>query len=131
MADQFQFELVAPEKLLFSAPVDMVVVPGIDGDFAVLPDHAPILSSMRPGSLEITSGGETQRIFVRGGFAEATPESLTVLAEFALPLDELDVDVLNQQIKDTQEDFEDARDDETRRRAREKLDHLEQIKAVL
>jgi F-type H+-transporting ATPase subunit epsilon len=131
MADQFQFELVAPEKLLFSAPVDMVVVPGIDGNFAVLPGHAPILSSMRPGSLEITTGGETQRIFVRGGFAEATPESLTVLAEFALPLDELDVDVLNQQIKDMQEDFEDARDDETRRRAKEKLDHLEQIKAAL
>jgi len=132
MSDTFHFELVSPEKLLFSADVEMVVVPGSEGDFAILPGHAPILSTMRPGMLDIQiSGSESKRIFVRGGFADASPLSLTVLAEFALPEDELDRGILKQQIQNAEEDVADATDDMLRNRAQEHLDHLRVIEDAL
>ena len=91
MADQVQFELVAPERLLVSEPVDMVVVPGSEGDFGVLPGHAPLISTVRPGVIETYSGKAVKdRIFVAGGFAEVPRERCTVLAEEALPLAEID-----------------------------------------
>lgn len=132
MADTFHFELVSPVKLLFSAEVEMVVVPGVEGDFAVMPGHAPVLSTVRPGMLDISlSGGEKQRIFVRGGFADAAPDALTVLAEFAIPESELDKEVLKQQIQDAQEDADDATTDDARNRAQEHLDHLMKIDSAL
>ncbi len=132
MPDTFHFELVSPEKLLFSADVEMVVVPGSEGNFAIMPQHAPTLSTMRPGMLDIQiSASENKRIFVRGGFADASPASLTVLAEFALPEDELDRDILKQQIKNAKEDVADAKDDQTRNRAQEHLDHLRVIEEAL
>ncbi len=132
MPDTFHFELVSPEKLLFSADVEMVVVPGSEGNFAIMPQHAPTLSTMRPGMLDIQiSASENKRIFVRGGFADASPASLTVLAEFALPEDELDRDILKQQIKNAEEDVADAKDDQMRNRAQEHLDHLRVIEEAL
>jgi F-type H+-transporting ATPase subunit epsilon len=132
MADTIHFELVSPEKLLFSADVEMVVVPGSEGNFAIMPGHAPVLSTMRPGMLDIQiSNSENKRIFVRGGFADASPSSLTVLAEFALPEDELDRDILKQQIRNSEEDVADAKDDGQRNRAQEHLDHLRVIEEAL
>src|SRR5919107_3579369 len=91
MADQVAFELVSPERLLVSQPVDMVVVPGSEGDFGVLPGHAPLISTVRPGVIEIYAGKAVKdRIFVAGGFAEVTRERCTVLAEEAMPLQDLD-----------------------------------------
>ena len=91
MPDQVQFELVTPERLLLSQPVDMVVVPGTEGNFGVLPGHALLISTIRPGTIEVYEGQSvTQRIFVAGGFAEVTPERCTVLADEALPADALD-----------------------------------------
>jgi F-type H+-transporting ATPase subunit epsilon len=85
-----QFELVTPERLLVSEEVDMVVVPGTEGNFGVLPGHAPLISTIRPGTVDIYSGNTiTERIFVVGGIAEVTPERCTVLADEALPPDEL------------------------------------------
>ena len=90
MAEQIQFELVSPEALLMSRPVDMVVVPGVEGDFGALPQHAPFISTLRPGVISVFEGNQvTDRVFVAGGFAEVTAERCTVLAERALPLRDL------------------------------------------
>ena len=86
MAEPFQFDLVSPERLLMSEPVDQVVVPGSEGYFTVLKDHAPFMSTLKPGVVEVTRGGDNERIFVRGGFADVSVEGLTILAEQAIPL---------------------------------------------
>ncbi len=91
MPDRVQFELVTPERLLLSQAVEMVVVPGTEGNFGVLPGHALLISTIRPGTIEVYEGqAVTQRIFVAGGFAEVTPERCTVLADEAVPADALD-----------------------------------------
>jgi F-type H+-transporting ATPase subunit epsilon len=91
MAERVQFELVTPERLLLSEMVEMVVVPGTEGNFGVLPGHAPLISSIRPGTIDVYEGQTvTRRIFVVSGIAEVTPERCTVLADEALPPDELD-----------------------------------------
>lgn len=90
MADKVKFELVSPEKMLISADVDMVVVPGTEGYFGVLPGHAPLISTVRPGTIDIYQGSAvTERLFVAGGFAEVTAERCTVLADEAMPVSEL------------------------------------------
>jgi len=132
MAEAFKFELVAPAKLLMSLDVEQVVVPGSEGYFAILKGHAPVMSNLKPGVVEVqVSGSEQKRIFVRGGFAEAGPESLTVLAEKAIPLDELDAAALTQEVSDAEEDVADARNDEVRAKAQEKLDQLKQLQMSL
>ena len=100
MSDTFKFELVSPERLLVSADVEQVLVPGSEGDFTMLAHHAPLLTSLRPGLLEIGFGGtDRRRYFVRGGFAEVGPTGLTVLAETAIDLFELQADTLLGAIK--------------------------------
>jgi F-type H+-transporting ATPase subunit epsilon len=127
-----KFELVSPERLLLSADVQQVTVPGTDGFFTVLPDHAPVLSTLRPGVIEVvTEEGRTERIFERGGFAEVNNLGLTILAEVAIPLAQLDAAALEEQIRNAEEDVADAQDDETRRRAQESLDHLRDLRAVV
>jgi F-type H+-transporting ATPase subunit epsilon len=87
MAEQLKFELVSPEQLVLSKMVDMVVVPGVEGDFGALPRHAPLISVVRPGVIDVHEDGKvTDRIFVAGGFAEVNEERCTVLAEQAFPL---------------------------------------------
>jgi F-type H+-transporting ATPase subunit epsilon len=109
------FELVSPERLLLSESVDMVVVPGTEGDFGVLVRHAPLVSGVRPGVISVYNGGEvTERIFVAGGFAEVTPSRCTVLAEQAMPVAEIDRAAAEQQLKDAREDLADAQSDEER-----------------
>jgi F-type H+-transporting ATPase subunit epsilon len=91
MAETLIFELVTPARLVLSQPVEMVVVPGAEGDFAAMPRHAPLISSVRPGVIDVYLGGKiTARIFVAGGFAEVTGERCTVLAEEAIAVDDLD-----------------------------------------
>lgn len=91
MADKVEFELVSPAKLLYSEPVDMVVVPGAEGDFGVLPAHSPLISLVRPGVIAVHEDGKVQQqIFVAGGFAEVTTERCTVLAEEAMPVADID-----------------------------------------
>ena len=126
------FELVSPERLLLSEEVASVTIPGTEGDMGILPGHAPVLSTLRPGVVIVMrESGEADRIFVRGGFAEVNPQGLTVLAETAIPLAELDTAALARYVKDLEEDVADAQDDETRRRAQESLDHLKALEAAL
>src|SRR5476649_1378602 len=86
----FHFDLVSPEKLAFSGDVDQVDIPGVEGDFGVLAGHAPVVASIRPGILTVTSGGTQQKIIVLGGLAEVSDKGLTVLADVATSLEELD-----------------------------------------
>ncbi len=131
MTDAFKFELVSPERLLISADVEQVLVPGAEGDMTVLAHHAPVLTTLRPGLLEIGfPGGKSQHFFIRGGFAEVSPAGLTVLAETAIDLDELKADQLTQAIQDAEEDVGDAVDD-ARDRAQTKLDQLRQVQSAL
>jgi F-type H+-transporting ATPase subunit epsilon len=107
-----EFELVSPERLLLSEPVDMIVVPGAEGDFGVLPRHAPMISTLRLGTIRVYQGREVkQRIFVAGGFAEVTPERCTVLAEEAVPVADIDKAKIEAELKDLREDLGDAKDD--------------------
>ena len=129
---ELRFELVAPERLLYSGDVAQVVVPGSEGEFTVLPQHAPVLSTLKPGVLTVTGlDGETSRIYVRGGFAEVNPAGLTVLAEEAIPLAELSSDQLDQQLRDAEEDLADAKDEHARLKAQEAIDHLRQLKGSI
>jgi F-type H+-transporting ATPase subunit epsilon len=132
MADTFKFELVSPERLLVSEEVAQVEVPGAEGDLTVLPRHAPLLSALRPGLLDIgQAGGERRRYFVRGGFAEVGPAGLTVLAETAIDIAELDAAKLAEAVKDAAEDVADATEDSVRDRASTRLDQLRQVQATL
>jgi F-type H+-transporting ATPase subunit epsilon len=98
----FQFDLVSPEKLLFSGEVDQVDVPGSEGDFGVFAGHAPMITLMRPGILTIFSGGKEQKVVVLGGFAEVSPSGLTVLADVAASVEDLDRAVIAVQIKESE-----------------------------
>ncbi|MEZ0223710.1 MAG: F0F1 ATP synthase subunit epsilon [Alphaproteobacteria bacterium] len=108
----FQFELVSPEKILVSEEVKMVVVPGEEGDFGVLVQHAPLLSAIRPGVVSVTSAsGDVRKIFVAGGFADVTPSLLSVLAEEAVNVSDLDKGQLEQNLKNLEDDLGFAKDD--------------------
>jgi F-type H+-transporting ATPase subunit epsilon len=126
----FHFDLVSPEQLVFSGEVEHVVVPGTEGEFGVLAGHAPLVAMLKPGILKILGPNE-QRILVVGGFAEVSPEGLTVLADRAMPVDEVDPAVLAGEIKDTEEDVADAKDDAVRDKLRLKLDQLRAVQTVL
>jgi F-type H+-transporting ATPase subunit epsilon len=132
MADLLKFELVSPERLLSSGDVRQVVVPGTEGEFTVLVNHAPVLSTLKPGVVTVTDeSGNAERIFVRGGFAEVNPAGLTILAEEAVAVSELSADDLAQKIQNASEDVTDAKDPEKKRRAQETLDHLTQLQSAL
>lgn len=132
MADAFPFELVSPEKQLVSGEATQVVVPGAEGQFTVLANHAPFLSTLKPGILEVTmADGGTDRIFVRGGFADANPGGLTLLAEEAQRVEDMDMGALDQAIQNAREDVADAKDDAAKTAAETKLAQLEEVKAAL
>ncbi len=117
MADKVNFELVSPAELQLSQEVDMVVVPGAEGDFGVLADHAPVISTVRPGTITVFENGTASaRIFVAGGFAEVTAERCTVLAENAEPLDEIDRSAVESRLGELREDLGSARDDAERQK---------------
>lgn len=118
MADtKVAFELVAPERLLASLDADMVVIPGADGDFGVLPNHAPLMSLLRPGVISVYQGDKVdRRLFVAGGFAEVNEQGCTVLAERAEPLEDIPLDSARQDLRDAEEDLGDAKTDHERER---------------
>jgi F-type H+-transporting ATPase subunit epsilon len=122
MADSVEFELVSPEKLLLSKSVEMVVVPGSEGDFGVLPRHAPLISTIRPGIIRVYEGGKvTDQIFVAGGFAEVTGTRCTVLAEEALPVADIDRAAVEKGMGDNRDDLQDAKNDDEREAIQHKL----------
>lgn len=126
----FHFELVSPEKLLFSGEVESVVAPGAEGQFTVLKDHAPVMTTLKSGVVTVAGGdGKVEKLFVRGGFADVSAAGFTILAETAVPLVEINVAKLDADIKNAREDVADAKSDETRRAASEKLAQLEEMRA--
>ena len=126
------FELVSPARLLFSGSVASVTIPGTEGEMGIFPGHAPILSTLKPGVVTVyKDGGGTDRIFVRGGMVEVNPQGLTLLAEVAIPMAELDAAQLGQQIKHAEEDLADAKDGEDKRKAAETLEHLKALRAAI
>jgi F-type H+-transporting ATPase subunit epsilon len=133
MTDKIAFDIVSPERLLLSDEADMVTVPGSEGDFGVLAGHMPLISTLRPGVIDIRGGSESGdlRFFVLGGFAEANPSKLTVLAEEALPMTSVDAATLEQRIKNTEEDLVLAKNESDRARIAEQLDHLRQLRSAL
>jgi F-type H+-transporting ATPase subunit epsilon len=111
MPDRIQFELVSPERLILSTEVEMVVVPGTEGNFGVLPGHAPLISTIRPGTIDIYEGGAvTERIFIVGGIAEVTPERCTVLADEAMAPDSLDRVALDAELQTVEGNLPSLRD---------------------
>src|SRR5580700_9278306 len=96
----FHFDLVSPEKLAFAGEVDQVDIPGVEGDFGVLAGHAPVVATIRPGILTVITGSTHEKIIVLGGLAEVSEKGLTVLADVAISLDELDKAKFTEQISE-------------------------------
>ena len=120
----FHFELVSPEKLSFSGEVDQVDVPGAEGDFGVLAGHAPLIALIRPGIMTVYSGGEQTKLVVLGGFAEVGPDGLTVLADVATSLEDLDRAALKAQIASMEERVKTIEQGSLLDREIAKLDHF-------
>ena len=129
MAEPLKFDLVSPERLLVSEEVESVVVPGAEGYFTVFARHAPLMSTLKPGQLEVKGlSGAVQKFFVRGGFADVKPNGLTILADQVIPLEDLDAAALAQEVKNAEEDLADAGDDQNKRRIAEaKLNELKDV----
>lgn len=114
-----------------SAEVDQVDIPGAEGWLGILPNHAPLMTTLAPGMVRIVTGSEEKRIFVRGGFAEISPDGLTLLAEEAMPAEELDAAKIAERIKFAEEDVADADTDEKKLAAQQSLDRLNELQASL
>ena len=127
MAATFNFELVTPERLVFSGEATQVVVPGMEGDFAVLAGHAPFISTLRPGILEVTLPQGRQRLLVKKGVAEADPARLTVLAQTAVPVEELEGARLASELRLAEAQAAEAKDDHARMMAETLLDVLKRL----
>lgn len=128
MATAFKFELVTPERVLISADVEQVLVPGADGDMTVLANHAPVISTLRPGVIEAKAAdGKTTRIYVRGGFCEIGPTSLTILAERASNADAMSADATAAELKSAESDLAAAGDDDARWLANTAIERLKSL----
>ncbi len=126
----FHFDLVSPEKLAFSGEVDQVDIPGVEGDFGVLAGHAPVVATIRPGILTVTSGGTQQKIIVLGGIAEVSDKGLTVLADVATSMQDLDRAALADKIVQMEEKLAEKEGSELDREI-ERLDHFKSIQHQL
>ncbi len=128
----FSFELVSPEKLLFSGEVEAVTASGIEGEFTVLRDHAPFMTTLKPGLVRITGGGAgDQQMFVKGGFADVSPDGFTILADYAVPAGEMDAGRFDTEIGAAERAVDEAVGDEARRLALEHRDQLREFKATM
>lgn len=129
MAGTFKFELVSPERVLLSIDADQVVVPGSDGEFAVLAGHAPVIATLRPGVLDVTAGGSKRRLFVKSGFAEVDPSRLTVLAEKAYDIDDMSSSAIAEELRAAEADLAAAKDDNAKRMADTLVNELRRLSA--
>jgi F-type H+-transporting ATPase subunit epsilon len=128
MADTFKFELVTPERMLMSQDAARVVIPGMEGRFTVLPGHAPVISALRPGVIELTlADGQTARVFAKGGFAEVDAAHVTVLAERAWDVEHLDQTVIASELVTAEAELAAATSDTARLAA---VSAVEQLKAL-
>ena len=131
-AGKVAFELASPEALLVSAAVDMVVVPGVEGDFGVLPGHAPFISAVRPGVIDIYQGEKIERrLFVSDGFAEVNERRCTVLSSEAYPLEELEREEVVERLRESEDELRDADTDDEREAAEKDIAICEAMLAAL
>ena len=131
MTDKISFDLVSPERLLLSEQAEMVTVPGSDGYFGVLTGHMPLISTLRPGMIDVKGGDKGDaKYFILGGFAEVTTTKLTVLAEQAVPMTEMDITDLDQRIHDAEEDLIAAATPTARAKAADILADLRIVRAA-
>ena len=130
MATKIAFDLVSPERLLLSCQADMVTVPGTEGYMGVMAGHSPLVSTLRAGMIDMKDEGVDTRFFIRGGFVEINPGKVTVLAEEAIPMSEMDLAILDQRISDAQEDEIAAKTDADRQRAAQLVDDLKLVRAA-
>lgn len=131
MAETLHFSLVSPERELFSGAVNQVDAPGVEGEFGVLPRHAPFMTTLKPGVVRIYEDGQVTPVFVRGGFADVTPQGFTILAEEAVRLSDIDVAALDAELTATRSDANDPGDEGRRARAAERLEYLEALRAAV
>jgi len=132
MAEAFPFELVSPEKLLVSGEASEVLIPGTEGYFQVFANHAPLMSTIKPGVVEVKmADGEASNYVVFGGFADVSPNGLTLLAEHAVNVNDLDREDLAKRIQDAKEDVADAKDDHAKAAAADYLDQLTTLQAAV
>ncbi|MBI1393281.1 MAG: F0F1 ATP synthase subunit epsilon [Alphaproteobacteria bacterium] len=132
MAEKLHFNLVSPERQLVSEDVDQVDVPGEDGIFGVLPNHAPFMSTLAPGVVRVMNGGKETRVFVRGGFADVTPAGLTVLAEEAVFVADLNAEALSNRIRAAEAAMNDEEAlAETRQKAAFEVAQLKELQSSL
>jgi len=131
MAETLQFSLVSPERELFSGAVDQVDAPGVEGEFGVLPRHAPFMTVLKPGVVRIYEAGQVTPVFVRGGFADVTPSGFTILAEEAVKLEDVDAAYVETELAKAKSDAEDPGDEARRARGRERTEYLEALKAAV
>jgi F-type H+-transporting ATPase subunit epsilon len=130
MADKITFDLVSPERLLLSQPVDMVTIPGSEGYMGVMAGHMALVSTLRAGMIDMLNDSGNTRFFIMGGFAEINATKVIVLAEEAIPMTELDLAVLDQRIKDAQDDEIAAKTDAARLKAAQLVDDLKLVKSA-
>jgi F-type H+-transporting ATPase subunit epsilon len=128
---RFHFDLVSPQRVLFSGDVEQVDIPGSEGDFGVLAGHAPLIAMLRPGIVTVFGAGAPIRVVIADGYAEVNPEGLTILAELATPFDEFDRTGLDARIKDTEEDVADTTDGRRRDQLSRRLQQLRELQAAL
>ena len=132
MAEAFQFELVSPERLLVSEQVEAVVIPGAEGEMTVMANHAPVMTTIKPGVVTVkTAGGKEERYVVFGGFADILPSGCTLLAESAVAVGDIDRADLARRIQDAKEDAADAKDDQSRSKAEQFLAQLTTLESAL
>ena len=132
MAEAFKFELVSPERLLVSEEVESVVIPGAEGEMTVMANHAPVMTTIKPGVVTVkTAGGTQERYVVFGGFADILPAGCTLLAESAVSVAAIDRTDLSRRIQDAREDAADAKDGAARTKAEEYLGQLTTLEAAL
>ncbi len=131
MAEKLNFELVSPERLLLSEAVDTVVVPGAEGDFGVFVNHAPMMTTLRVGFLDVSNGSDSDRFFVKGGFAEVGEKGLSVLAEQAIKVADLTADFVDNEIKVAQAALEAAKADSVKAAIAFSLNQLNEVRATL
>jgi F-type H+-transporting ATPase subunit epsilon len=130
--DALQFDLVSPEKLLFSESAEMVVIPGTEGDFGVMPAHIPMLSTIRPGVIAVYNNKDvSDRIFVVGGFAEVTGDRCTVLAEEAFPVSELTSAIVAERRKKAEAELADADSAPLRAMAEQQIRIVEEMEKAI
>jgi F-type H+-transporting ATPase subunit epsilon len=125
------FDFVSPEKVLFSGEVDQVDLPGVEGDLGILANHAPLVTTLRPGIVTIYREGGNLPVVVIGGIAEVSPAGLTILADMAVPREEFDTTVLAAEIKDVEEDVADSKDDAQRDKLARRLEQLKALQTAL